>query len=284
MKEPDAMSILVKDKIYLANGIPMPVMGLGVFKVDPTTTAETVNIGLQAGIRMIDTATAYANEEGVARGVEMSGIQRSELFISTKVRNADHGYDKTICACKLSLELLQTEYIDLYLIHWPMPTIGKYTETYQALEALYAQGLVRAIGVSNFNIDHLEQVMSVCKTVPMVNQIELHPYLTQNNLIEFCRQNRIAVEAWSPLAKGQALQDDTLMQIALKYGVNTAQVILRWHFQKGVVTIPKSIHVERIISNAKIFDFELSTEDMVRIEALNQNRRTGPDPSIFANL
>jgi diketogulonate reductase-like aldo/keto reductase len=257
---------------------------LGVFKVDPATTAETVNIGLQAGIRMIDTATAYANEEGVARGVEMSGIQRSELFISTKVRNADHGYDKTICACKLSLELLQTEYIDLYLIHWPMPTIGKYTETYQALEALYAQGLVRAIGVSNFNIDHLEQVMSVCKTVPMVNQIELHPYLTQNNLIEFCRQNRIAVEAWSPLAKGQALQDDTLMQIALKYGVNTAQVILRWHFQKGVVTIPKSIHVERIISNAKIFDFELSTEDMVRIEALNQNRRTGPDPSIFANL
>lgn len=278
------MSILVEESVKLANGLSIPVMGLGVFKVDPVVTEEVVATGITAGIRMIDTATAYENEEGVARGIARAGVPREDLFISTKLWNADHAYEKAIAAFERSLNWLKTDYIDLYLIHWPVPSAGKYVEAYQALEELYRRGKVKAIGVSNFNVEHLEEVLKVCTIAPMVNQIEIHPYLTQVEVVDYCQKKDILVEAWSPLAKAEALRDPVLTTIAERHGVSAAQVILRWHYQRGIVTIPKSVHKERIISNTQIFGFVLSDAEMAEIFALNRDLRTGPDPSTFDRM
>ena len=213
------------------------------------------------------------------RQIRESGIPREELFITSKVWNSDQGYESTLQAFETTLEKLGLEYLDLYLVHWPVK--GKYTESWKALEKLYKDGRVRAIGVSNFHIHHLQDVFEIAEIKPMVNQVEYHPRLAQEELHAFCKEHNIQLEAWSPLMQGQLLNHPTLQEIATKYNKSTAQVILRWDLQNEVVTIPKSIKEHRIIENANIFDFELSSDDMKAIQALNENHRVGPDPDNF---
>ena len=258
----------------------MPWFGLGVFKVeDGTEVIDSVKAAIKNGYRSIDTAAIYKNEEGVGQAIRESGIPREELFITSKVWNSDQGYESTLQAFETTLEKLGLEYLDLYLVHWPVK--GKYTESWKALEKLYKDGRVRAIGVSNFHIHHLQDVFEIAEIKPMVNQVEYHPRLTQEELHAFCKEHRIQLEAWSPLMQGQLLDHPTLQEIATKYNKSTAQIILRWDLQNEVVTIPKSIKEHRIIENANIFDFELSTEDMKAIQSLNENHRVGPDPDNF---
>ncbi|MFC0234082.1 aldo/keto reductase [Vagococcus entomophilus] len=264
----------------LANGVEMPKLGLGVWKVD--SGAEVVNSvqwAIEAGYRAIDTAAVYKNEAGVGKGIAQSGIKREELFVTTKVWNSDQGYDQTLAAYEESLSKLNLDYVDLYLIHWPVE--GKYKETWRALETLYEAGKVRAIGVSNFKEHHLEDLLADAKIAPMINQVELHPLLNQEPLRKFCAQHGIAVEAWSPLGQGKLLVRPELKAIGDKYGKTPAQVILRWDLQNNIFTIPKSVHKERIEQNAAIFDFELSAEDIATINDLNTNERFGPDPDHF---
>lgn len=278
------MALLVKEYRTLNNGEKIPVLGLGVFKVDNETTSAVVADAIKAGIRLIDTAKAYGNEQGVGKGIKDSGVDRKELFITTKVWNSDQGYDNTIAAMKESLQKLGTDYLDLVLIHWPVPMADRYVETYQALEHLHKQGLVRSIGVSNFKVPHLEKLLKECTVVPALNQIEVHPYLTQTETIDFCKAHSIAVQAWSPLAKGEALVDPVILEIAAAHGKTAAQVVLRWDYQKGVLTIPKSVKTTRTIANADIFDFSLSGMEMAAIDALDCGKRTGPDPDVFDRM
>ncbi|WP_139490904.1 aldo/keto reductase [Brevibacillus dissolubilis] len=274
----------LQDTTTLHNGIKMPWFGLGVFKVEEgATTVESVKAAIKNGYRSIDTAAIYQNETGVGQGIREAlaetGLSREDLFITSKVWNADQGYESTLAAYEASLEKLGLDYLDLYLIHWPVK--GKYKETWKALETLYKEGRVKAIGVSNFHIHHLEDVLKDAEIKPMVNQVEYHPQLTQKDLLAYCKEQGIQFEAWSPLAQGQLLDNPVLKEIADHYGKSVAQVILRWDLQHGVVTIPKSIKEARIIENADIFDFELSTEDMARIDGLNKDLRVGPDPDNF---
>ncbi|MFB5761996.1 aldo/keto reductase [Paenibacillus medicaginis] len=267
----------LQDTVTLHNGVKMPWFGLGVFKVeDGQEVIDSVKYAIKAGYKSIDTAKIYENEEGVGQAIRESGITRDELFVTTKVWNADQGYDSTLKAFDTSLQKLGLDYLDLYLIHWPGK--DKYKETWKALEKLYKDGRVRAIGVSNFHVHHLEDLLTDAEVKPMVNQVELHPLLTQVELREYCKKQGIQIEAWSPLAQGQLLDNEVLKEIAGKHGKSTAQVILRWDLQNEIVTIPKSIKEQRIIENADVFDFELSAEDMDKINALNQNHRVGPDP------
>ncbi|MFM9281123.1 aldo/keto reductase [Paenibacillus jiagnxiensis] len=267
----------LQDTVTLHNGVKMPWFGLGVFKVeDGQEVIDSVKYAIKAGYKSIDTAKIYENEEGVGQGIRESGIARDELFVTTKVWNADQGYESTLKAFDTSLQKLGLDYLDLYLIHWPGK--DKYKETWKALEKLYKDGRVRAIGVSNFHVHHLEDLLTDAEVKPMVNQVELHPLLTQVELREYCKKQGIQIEAWSPLAQGQLLDNEVLKEIAGKHGKSTAQVILRWDLQNEIVTIPKSIKEQRIIENADVFDFELSAEDMDKINALNQNHRVGPDP------
>lgn len=255
----------------------MPWFGLGVFKVENGSEAtESVKAAIKNGYRSIDTAAVYKNEEGVGIGIKESGVAREELFITSKVWNEDQGYDTTLAAFEKSLERLQLDYLDLYLIHWPGK--DKYKDTWRALEKLYKDGKIRAIGVSNFQVHHLEELLKDAEIKPMVNQVEFHPRLTQKELRDYCKKQGIQLEAWSPLMQGQLLDNDVLTQIAEKYNKSVAQVILRWDLQHEVVTIPKSIKEHRIIENADIFDFELSQEDMDKIDALNKDERVGPNP------
>nr|WP_207203603.1 glyoxal/methylglyoxal reductase [Bacillus halotolerans] len=255
----------------------MPWFGLGVFKVENGSEAtESVKAAIKNGYRSIDTAAVYKNEEGVGIGIKESGVAREELFITSKVWNEDQGYDTTLAAFEKSLERLQLDYLDLYLIHWPGK--DKYKDTWRALEKLYKDGKIRAIGVSNFQVHHLEELLKDAEIKPMVNQVEFHPRLTQKELRDYCKKQGIQLEAWSPLMQGQLLDNEVLTQIAEKYNKSVAQVILRWDLQHEVVTIPKSIKEHRIIENADIFDFELSQEDMDKIDALNQDERVGPNP------
>ncbi|TAA72388.1 aldo/keto reductase [Planococcus salinarum] len=268
----------------LHNGVEMPWVGLGVFKVENgSDAADTVRTAIVNGYRSIDTAAIYGNEAGVGQGIrealEETGLAREDLFITSKVWNSDLGYDSAIAAFETSLEKLGLDYLDLYLIHWPVA--GKYKDAWRALEKLYKDGRVKAIGVSNFQIHHLLDLLPDAEIVPMVNQVEYHPRLTQKELHEFCKARNIQLEAWSPLMQGQLLDDPVLGEIAMKNEKTPAQVILRWNLQNGVVTIPKSNKEHRIIQNAQIFDFELIGEDMERISALNENRRIGPDPDNF---
>ncbi|MEA3322438.1 MAG: aldo/keto reductase [Bacillota bacterium] len=264
----------------LHNGVEMPWFGLGVFKVEEGQEVESsVKMAIHAGYKSIDTAAIYKNEEGVGKGIRESDIPREELFITTKVWNADQGYESTLKAFDESMEKLGLEYLDLYLVHWPVK--GKYVETWKALEKLYKDGRVRAIGVSNFQIHHLQDILDVAEVKPMVNQVEYHPKLSQVELLNFCKENGIQMEAWSPLMQGQLLDNDVLKEIAAAHNKSVAQVILRWDLQNGVVTIPKSVKEHRIKENADIFDFELSEDEMQKIHALNEDKRVGPDPDNF---
>lgn len=269
----------LNDRTTLNNGVHMPWFGLGVYKAEGDEVIQSVQHAIRHGYRSIDTASFYGNEEGVGIGIRQSGVPREDIFVTTKVWNDDQGYDSTLNAFEESRRRLGLETVDLYLIHWPVS--GKYIETWKALEHLYKKGLVRAIGVCNFNIHHLKDLMANAEIVPAVNQVEYHPRLTQKELHRFCRENGIQLEAWSPLMRGEILKEETLVKIAANHGKNPAQVILRWDLQHGVVTIPKSVRPERIEQNADIFDFELSQEEMAKIDALNQNHRIGPDPDHF---
>jgi diketogulonate reductase-like aldo/keto reductase len=270
----------LQDSTILHNGVKMPWFGLGVWKVEEGhEVKEAVKAAIKAGYRSIDTAAGYGNEEGVGKAIKESGIPREELFITTKVKNGDQGYESTLEAFETSMKKLDLEYLDLYLVHWPVK--GKYKETWKAIEKLYHDGQIRAIGVSNFQIHHLEDLMAEAEIKPMVNQVEYHPRLSQLELREFCRKNDIQLEAWSPLMQGELLQNSILKEIGNKYNKTTAQVILRWDLQNEVVTIPKSVKEHRIIENANIFDFELSQDDLEKIKSLNQDRRIGPDPDNF---
>lgn len=266
----------------LHNGVKMPWFGLGVFKVEEgSEVVNSVLAAIKAGYRSIDTAAVYGNEEGVGKAIAECGVSREELFITSKVWNADQGYDETISAFEESLRKLQLDYLDLYLIHWPVPAQGKYIDTWKALEELYKDGKIRAIGVSNFKEHHLQDLIDQAEVKPMVNQVEYHPRLTQESLHKFCKKHQIQLEAWSPLMQGQLLDEPMLVEIAQKYNKSTAQIILRWDLQNEVVTIPKSIKPHRIEENANIFDFTLSEDDMKKISSLNQDKRVGPDPDEF---
>ena len=266
----------------LHNGVKMPWLGLGVFQVqDGEEVVSSVKAALEAGYRSIDTAAIYGNEEGVGRAIAESGVPREELFITTKVWNANHGYEATLAAFDESLKKLGLDYLDLYLIHWPLPSSGKYVETWKALEKVYQDGRVRAIGVSNFQIHHLEDILANCEIKPMVNQVEYHPRFNQRELHDFCKKHGIQLEAWSPLMQGGLLDESSLVEIAAKYKKSTAQIIIRWDLQTVVVTIPKSVKSHRIVENADVFDFELSQEDMDKINALNQDQRMFADPDDF---
>lgn len=268
----------------LHNGTKMPWFGIGVFKVEEgSELVSAVKSAIKHGYRSIDTAAIYGNETSVGQaiheGIQETNLPREDLFVTSKVWNADLGYEATLAAFETSLDKLGLEYLDLYLIHWPVK--GKYKEAWRALEKLYKDGRVKAIGVSNFQIHHLEDLMEEAEIKPMINQVEFHPYLTQKELITFCRAHDIQMEAWSPLMQGQLLDNPVLQEIADKHGKTVAQVILRWDLQHGVITIPKSTKEHRIVENASVFDFELTKEEMDRIDALNQNHRVGPDPDNF---
>jgi diketogulonate reductase-like aldo/keto reductase len=267
------------DTAVLANGVRMPWLGLGVWKVqNGNEVVESVKAALRIGYRSIDTAAVYGNEEGVGQAIREAGVPREELFVTTKVWNANQGYDTALAAFEESLSRLKLDYVDLYLIHWPVK--GKYKDTWRALEKLYRDGRVRAIGVSNFQVHHLEDVLKDCEVAPMVNQVEFHPLLIQQELRDFCKTRGIQLEAWSPLMQGN-LDLPLLKELAETYGKTPAQIVLRWDLQHGVVTIPKSIREQRIRENADVFDFELSAGDMTRIDGLNRNRRFGADPDNF---
>ncbi len=269
----------LQDTAELHNGVRMPRLGLGVWKVTEEGQVEqAIKDAVNAGYRSIDTAKIYGNEEGVGRAIADVSVPREELFITTKVWNAEQGYDSTLAAYEESRRKLGLDIIDLYLIHWPVK--GKYKETWRALEQLYKDGKVRAIGVCNFHVHHLEDLLQDAEIKPMVNQVEYHPLLAQTELRQFCQDQGIVLEAWSPLMQGN-LDLPQLNELADKYGKTPAQIVLRWDLQNGVITIPKSTNEKRIRENADVFDFELSHEDMALIEGLNQNKRFGADPDNF---
>ncbi|RKS09625.1 diketogulonate reductase-like aldo/keto reductase [Nocardiopsis sp. Huas11] len=267
--------------ITLSNGLRIPQLGFGVWQVRDDDVVAAVSTALEAGYRSIDTAAAYGNEAGVGEAVRRSGLERDDVFITSKLANPDQGYDATLRALEASLQRLRTDRLDLYLIHWPLPGRDLYVPTWKALERLYAEGRVRAIGVCNFQPAHLERVMEEGGIAPMVNQIELHPLHTQADLRAFDAKHGIVTEAWSPLGQGNLLDHPTITAIAREYGRTSAQVLLRWHIQLGNVVIPKSVTPERIRSNFAVFDFELAEADMDRISGLNTDSRYGPDPDAF---
>ena len=265
--------------ITLNNGVTMPQVGFGVYQIPSDQTAEIVSSALEAGYRSIDTATLYQNEDGVGRAIAASGIPRDELFVTTKLWNSDQGYDNALRAFDGSMKLLGLDYLDLYLIHWPRPKQGLYVETWKALEKLYADGRVRAIGVSNFQPDHLRRLAEETSVVPAVNQIELHPYLVQSTPRAYHADHGIATEAWAPLAKGGDLLGDPVIDaLSRKHGRTPAQIVLRWHIQRGTIVIPKSATPSRIRENLDVFGFSLDESDMAEITALNRDARTGPNP------
>jgi diketogulonate reductase-like aldo/keto reductase len=274
----------LQNTITLHNGISMPWVGLGVFQVEEgQELVDAIRSAVRQGYRGIDTAAIYGNETSVGEGIRQAlaenNLTRDQLFITSKVWTADMGYEATIAAYETSLGKLGLDYLDLYLIHWPVK--GKYKDTWRAMEKLYKDGRVKAIGVSNFQTHHLRDLMDSAELKPVINQVEFHPRLTQKELLAYTREKGIQLEAWSPLMQGQLLQNETLAQIAEKHGKSVAQVILRWDLQHGVVTIPKSTKPVRIAQNGDLFDFSLSQEEMDAIDALNENRRVGPDPDNF---
>lgn len=266
--------------VELSNGESIPLIGLGVFKMEEGNEVQhAVQHAIAAGYKSLDTAKVYGNERGVGEAIRASGVDREDLFVTTKVWNSDQGYDATLRAFDTSLESLGFDYVDLYLVHWPVK--GKYKDTWRALEHLYEAGRVKAIGVSNFLVHHLKDVMGSATVMPMVNQVEFHPRLQQPELQAFCKAHGIQLEAWSPIMKGQVMDIPELVQIGEKYGKNAVQVTLRWLFQKQIVAIPKSSRKARIESNVDIFDFELDADEMATIAGLDQHVRVGPDPDNF---
>ena len=267
--------------VRLNDGTPIPQVGFGVFQVPPDDTQRAVEDALAAGYRHIDTAAAYRNERGVAAGIAASGVPRAEIFITTKLWNTEQGFESTLAAFDKSIEALDTEQVDLYLIHWPVPARDLFLDTWRAFERIHAEGGARSIGVSNFRVADLERLAQEAETQPTVNQIELHPLLQQVELRAWHAEHGIATEAWSPLAQGEVLKDDTLVTIAAHHERTVAQVILRWHLQLGNVVIPKSVTPARVRENLDIFDFELSDDDLAAIARLDAGHRTGPDPASF---
>lgn len=274
------MILSIKDCAVLNNGLEMPWLGFGVFKMsDGQEVEQAIRYALEAGYRSIDTATVYRNERGVGKAIRDSGIPREDIFLTTKVWNSDQREKRTLAAFEESLERLGTDYVDLYLVHWPVKEC--YQETWKVMDEIYQSGRAKAIGVSNFMIHHLEDLFSNSQVVPAVNQIEFHPLLVQPELLKFCQEHQIQVEAWSPLMQGQIITEPTVQRLTEKYHKTPAQIALRWNLQHEVVTIPKSSNPNRIIENAQIFDFELSQKDMNVLDALDQGKRVGPDPDNF---
>jgi diketogulonate reductase-like aldo/keto reductase len=280
-QKPEASVENLKSTTTLRNGVKMPWLGLGVWRAGgDAETERAVRAAIDAGYRSIDTAMIYGNERGVGRAIRACGVPREELFVTTKVWNDDVRHDRVAAAFDESRRLLGLDYVDLYLVHWPIA--GKIGKAWRAMEQLAATGKVRAIGVSNHLLPHLHELLAAAEVVPVVNQIEFHPYLQSRPLVEFCRSKQIQVEAWSPLGQGGViLQDPTLAAIAKRHGKTVAQVILRWDIQSGVVTIPKSVHRARIVENAQVFDFTLTPADLAAINALERGQRRGPDPANF---
>ena len=268
--------------VTLHDGIEIPQLGFGVFQVPPDDTENVVEQALEIGYRHIDTAAAYRNEKGVGKAVASSGIPREEIFVTTKLWNSSQGFDSALETFEKSLGRLGMEYVDLYLIHWPVPSQDRFVETWRAFERIRDEGRARTIGVSNFRIDDLERLEAETDTRPTVNQVELHPYMQQRELRAWHQQHGIATEAWSPLAQGAVLDDDTIAGIARTHGKTPAQTVLRWHLQLGNIVIPKSVTPARMRENFDLFDFELSEQEMDRIGALDRGERIGPDPAIFA--
>jgi 2,5-diketo-D-gluconate reductase A len=269
--------------VTLHDGIEIPQLGFGVFQVPPEDTQEIVEEALAVGYRHIDTAAAYRNEAGVGAALKATGIAREEVFVTTKLWNSQQGYDSTMQACQKSLERLGSDYMDLYLIHWPVPTEDRYLDTWRAFEQIHREGRARTIGVSNFRVEDLERLKAETEFLPTVNQIELHPKLQQAELRTWDEENRVATEAWSPLAQGALLDDETIEDLAAEHDRTPAQVILRWHIQLGNVVIPKSVTPRRIRENFELFDFELSEEEMAAIGRLDSGERIGPDPATFVS-
>ncbi len=264
----------------LTNGIEMPRFGLGVYKMtERDETLQAIDKALKVGYRAIDTASLYGNEAEVGEAIRHSGIKREDIFVTTKVWNTDQGYDATLRAFEVSLKKLNMDYLDLYLTHWAVPET--FEETYRAIERLYDEKLLRATGVSNHHEHHLQKLLSKANITPMVNQIELHPYLQQDALKTFCAEQEIAVTAWSPLGRGGVLDNSTILEIAQELGKSAAQVVLRWHLQKDTLIIPKSVTPSRIEENAQIYDFELTQAQMDKMATLNRNQRFGQDPDNF---
>ena len=271
-------------QVMLNNGRMIPQFGFGVFKVPPADTVEAVSTALRDGYRHIDTAEMYGNERQVGEAIAKSGLDRAEVFVTSKLGNDYHQPDDARLAFEESLEALGFDYLDLFLIHWPLPARydGDYVSTWRTLEEFYRDGRARSIGVSNFQPHHLRRLHTETEVPPAVNQIEVHPYLTQDDVRAFCAEHQIAIEAWSPIARGQVLDDPEVVTIAQRTGKTPAQVVLRWHIERGDIVFPKSVTPARIAENIDIFDFELSPEDVETISALNRNERTGPDPDTFA--
>jgi 2,5-diketo-D-gluconate reductase A len=267
--------------ITLNNGVEIPQLGFGVFQIPPAETKDATAKALEVGYRHIDTAEMYGNEEGVGQAVRASGIPREELFVTSKLNNGFHAPEDALAAFEVTLGTLDIDYVDLFLIHWPLPAVGDFVDTWKAMEQMYEGGKVRAIGVSNFQQHHLNRLMAETTVIPAANQIEIHPYLTQDALRAFDREHGIATEAWSPIAQGKVLNDPVIERISRRVEQSPAQVVLRWHIQRGDIVFPKSVTAERVQANFDIFGFELNDADMSDISALNKDERTGPDPDHF---
>lgn len=268
--------------LRLNNGVEIPQVGFGVFLIPETETKTAVATALTAGYRHIDTAKLYQNEAEVGEAIAESDVPRDEIFVTTKVWNSEQGYEPGIASFEASLDRLGLEVLDLLLIHWPVPDLDRYVETWHAFEKLYADGRVRAIGVSNFHIPHLQRLLDEGSVVPAVNQIELHPQLPQDELREFHARHGIVTEAWSPLARGgPVLADPTVVAIADRVGKSPAQVVLRWSLQLGNVVLPRSVTPSRIAENLELFDFSLTDEDMSALAGLSDGERIGPNPETF---
>ena len=278
-------------KLTLSNGVEIPILGFGTYKIEDDTTAlNSVREAIKAGYRHIDTASFYKNEEnvgnGINEGLKITGLKREDIFVTTKVWNTEQGYENTLHAFNNSLQRLNMDYVDLYLIHWPVTKDyadewqDRIKETWKAMEKLYNEGKIRAIGVSNFLVHHLEELMSSCEIKPMVNQIEFHPGHNQKETVKFCKKHEIVVEAWSPLGRGIILENEFLSEIAKKYNRTIAQICLRWIIQQDIVALPKSVTRERIKSNFEVFDFELSQDDMDKITNMEPTGYTGSDPNL----
>ncbi|PIC69538.1 aldo/keto reductase [Sporosarcina sp. P16b] len=274
------MTTIFDQMVILSNGVQMPQFGLGTYKMtEPEQTIQAIEKAVSIGYRAIDTASIYDNEQAVGEAIRHTGIAREDFFVTSKVWNDNQGYDETLRAFERSLTRLDMNYLDLYLTHWPVAS--SYVDTYRAIERLYDEKLIRSTGVSNHHASHLQEIFTIANIRPMVNQIELHPRLTQEPLRLFCSEHQIAVTSWSPLARGQILEDATLTAIAAQYGKTVAQVIIKWHLQNGLIVIPKSVSFDRIQENSEVADFELTLSDMAMIDALNRDERTGTDPDSF---
>ncbi|WP_376703730.1 aldo/keto reductase [Mesorhizobium sp. ISC25] len=282
---PEQITLNRPEQIRLNDGSAIPQIGLGVWQVDPAITAKVVRWGIEAGYRLIDTAEGYRNEEGVGQAIRSAGVPRSELFITSKLRNGAHQRDAALRAFDETMSKLGIEQIDLFLIHWPVPSQDRYVEAWKTLVELRQSGRIKSIGVSNFNQDHLERIIGETGVTPTVNQIELHPRFQQRDKREFHDRHNIRIESWSPLGSGRLLSDPTLESIARKHGKSVAQTIVRWHLQEGLIVIPKSIHQDRIAANFDVFDFELEAKDLELIRGMDSpDGRTGPNPATAAFL